>query len=37
MAKGLKAKKEAEDRARHLQALNDAKARRRNEPVLERK
>jgi hypothetical protein len=37
MAQGRKAEKEAEDRARHLQLLNEAKAKRRNEPALERK
>lgn len=37
MAKGGKALKQAEDRARHLQALNEAKARRRADPLLERR
>jgi hypothetical protein len=36
MAKGDKAAKEAEARALHLKALNEAKARRRAEPVLVR-
>lgn len=37
MARGRKAEKEADDRVRHLLLLNEAKAKRRNEPTLERK
>lgn len=37
MAKGEKAAKQAEDRARHLLAINEAKARRREGPLLERR
>lgn len=35
--KGAKAAKEAEERAKHLQSLREAKARRRNEPMLVRR